>query len=192
VGKVARYDKLEEGRWPVLFSLPSMVREGHFHQKLAALKPSIPVATIARDRLDGANPAEAVWQLHRAASPLLRLAELPVRSRSTWKRSTARHAGSTRCRAATRAERFRRGPVRFENLTRPSPMRLCRYRRGLPKSAKTLSLSRLPTDGAVAHPGVGIRTTPRRPDHDIDIAVGLTFARDGAEIRPSAPPSRQP
>ena len=80
VGKVARYDKLEEGRWPVLFSLPSMVREGHFHQKLAALKPSIPVATIARDRLDGANPAEAVWQLHRAASPLLRLAELPMRS----------------------------------------------------------------------------------------------------------------
>lgn len=80
VNKVARYDELPEGRWPVLFSLPSTLREGHFHQKLAALKPGIPVATIARDRLDGANPAEAVWQLHRAGSSLLRLTEFPVRS----------------------------------------------------------------------------------------------------------------
>jgi len=79
--KVARYDKLEEGRWPVLFSLPSTVREAHLHQRLASLKHRIPVATIGRDRLDGANPAEQVWQLHRTAAPLVRLAELPVRSR---------------------------------------------------------------------------------------------------------------
>jgi hypothetical protein len=78
IDKVYRYNRLTDARWPVLFSLPSTVREGHFHQQLASLKPKIPIATIARDRLDSANPAEEVWQLHRAASPLLRLAELPM------------------------------------------------------------------------------------------------------------------
>jgi len=36
------------------------------------------VATAARDRLDGASPAEAIWHLFGAASPLLHLAELPM------------------------------------------------------------------------------------------------------------------
>ncbi|HZM77272.1 MAG TPA: replication-relaxation family protein [Candidatus Limnocylindrales bacterium] len=81
VDKVVRFDQLEEGRWPVLFSLPSTVREANLHQRLASLKHRIPVATMARDRLDGANPAGQVWQLHRSAAPLVRLAELPMRSR---------------------------------------------------------------------------------------------------------------
>ncbi|WP_246002048.1 replication-relaxation family protein [Allorhizocola rhizosphaerae] len=80
IDKVVRYDQLPEARWPVLFSMRSTVREGHFHQQLASLKPKIPVATMARDRLGGATPAEQVWQLHRAAAPLFRLAELPMQS----------------------------------------------------------------------------------------------------------------
>lgn len=80
VDKVARYDQLQAARWPVLFSLTSTVREGHLHQRLASIRPKIPVATLARERLDGANPAEEVWHLHRAAEPLMRLAELPMRS----------------------------------------------------------------------------------------------------------------
>ncbi|WP_020519510.1 replication-relaxation family protein [Catelliglobosispora koreensis] len=80
VDKVVRYNEMWDARWPVLFSLPTTVREGHLHQKLASVKARIPIATIARDRLDGSNPAEQVWHLHAAATPLVRLAELPVQS----------------------------------------------------------------------------------------------------------------
>lgn len=81
VDKATRYNHLNDARWPVLFWLQSTIREGHLHQKLEPLRLTVPVATAARDRLDGANPAEAVWHLRRAGpSPLLRLSELPTPS----------------------------------------------------------------------------------------------------------------
>ncbi|MEV6969258.1 replication-relaxation family protein [Hamadaea sp. NPDC051192] len=64
--------------WPVLFWLHSTTREANLHRRLADRKLNVPAATAARDRLDGKNPAEAVWHLHGAAAPLLRLAELPM------------------------------------------------------------------------------------------------------------------
>jgi hypothetical protein len=64
--------------WPVLFWLHSRAREAHLHHRLAEAKPTVPVATAARDRTDGRSPAEAIWHLHGAAAPLLRLAELPM------------------------------------------------------------------------------------------------------------------
>lgn len=64
--------------WPVLFWLHSATREANLHRRLADARPTVPVATAARDRLDGHSPAEAIWHLYGAASPLLRLAELPM------------------------------------------------------------------------------------------------------------------
>lgn len=64
--------------WPVLFWLPSAAREANLHRRLAGTRVTVPVATAARDRLDGQSPAEAIWHLYGAATPLLRLAELPM------------------------------------------------------------------------------------------------------------------
>jgi len=81
VNKLSSYgDLVRRGgpRWPVLFWLHSAVREANLHRRLADTRVTVPVATAARDRLDGKSPAEAVWHLYGAAVPLLRLAELPM------------------------------------------------------------------------------------------------------------------
>ncbi len=81
VEKLAGYGNLVRHggpAWPVLFWLHSTTREANLHRRLASIRLTVPVATAARDRLDGRSPAEAVWHLHGAATPLLRLAELPM------------------------------------------------------------------------------------------------------------------
>ncbi|WP_319462632.1 replication-relaxation family protein [Micromonospora sp. RTP1Z1] len=62
--------------WPVLFSLPSPVRERHLHQELNAAGTRYPVATAVHADVSGTSPAEAVWWLHRADVAPLRLADL--------------------------------------------------------------------------------------------------------------------
>lgn len=64
--------------WPVLFWLHSTTREANLHRRLVEVKRTVPVATAARDRTVGQSPAEAIWHLPGTASPLLRLAELPM------------------------------------------------------------------------------------------------------------------
>ena len=64
--------------WPVLFWLHSAKREAHLHRRLAEARPAVPIATAARDRIEGKDPAEAIWHLYGLASPLVRLAELPM------------------------------------------------------------------------------------------------------------------
>jgi hypothetical protein len=65
--------------WPVLFWLPSTIREAHLHQKLTSAGPTtVPVATAARDRLNDTNPAGRIWQIHGRPGPLQRLANLPM------------------------------------------------------------------------------------------------------------------
>jgi hypothetical protein len=62
--------------WPVLFSLPSPVRQRHLHQELTAAGIRYPVATAVHADVTGTSPAEAVWWLHRADVTPLRLADL--------------------------------------------------------------------------------------------------------------------
>jgi hypothetical protein len=64
--------------WPALFSLHSATREAHLHQRLAGIRPTVPIATAARDRLAGRSPAEAIWHVHGRPGPLRRLSELPM------------------------------------------------------------------------------------------------------------------
>lgn len=81
VDKLSGYRQLRRRggpAWPVLFWLHSTSREAHLHQRLAEARPTVPVATAARDRLHERSPAENIWQLHGHAGPLLRLAELPM------------------------------------------------------------------------------------------------------------------
>jgi len=81
VEKLAGYSNLVRRggpAWPVLFWLHSTTREANLHRRLDNTRLTVPVATAARDRLDGHSPAKAVWHLHGSASPLLRLAELPM------------------------------------------------------------------------------------------------------------------
>ncbi|MFB9236274.1 replication-relaxation family protein [Plantactinospora siamensis] len=81
VDKLASYGQLAwrgGPRWPVLFWLHSTAREANLHRRLIDAKPTVPVATAARDRLEGRSPAEAVWHLHRSRCALLRLADLPM------------------------------------------------------------------------------------------------------------------
>ncbi len=81
VDKLDGYDgwELRGGpAWPALFWLHSTVREAHLHQRLTKARPKVPVATAARDRIEGQSPADAVWHLHGSTGPLLRLAELPM------------------------------------------------------------------------------------------------------------------
>lgn len=83
LGKLGGYQRmsLKTGhRWPVLFWLHSSTRERHLHEHLTAgVPPAVPVATAARDRTNGQNPAEAIWWLHADTStPWARLADLPA------------------------------------------------------------------------------------------------------------------
>ncbi|WP_027341149.1 replication-relaxation family protein [Hamadaea tsunoensis] len=79
--KVRRYTEFHRRgapAWPVLFWLHSTVREQHLHRRLAETATRFPIATAARDRLDGRTPAEAIWRLASGAPTLLRLAALPM------------------------------------------------------------------------------------------------------------------
>jgi hypothetical protein len=81
IDKLSGYQQLRRRggpAWPVLFWLHSTAREAHLHRRLAEVRPAVPVATAARDRLDGRSPAENIWHLHAHAGPLRRLAELPM------------------------------------------------------------------------------------------------------------------
>jgi predicted transcriptional regulator len=83
VRKIDGYQRLARQtghRWPVLFWLHSGTRERHLHEQLAhASRPTVTVATAARDRTQGLNPADAIWWLHAAgSSPWRRLAALPT------------------------------------------------------------------------------------------------------------------
>jgi len=81
VDKLAGYTRLRKRggpAWPVLFWLHSTTREANLHRKLAEANIRYPIATAARDRVGNNSPADEVWHLHAAASPLLRLAELPM------------------------------------------------------------------------------------------------------------------
>jgi hypothetical protein len=69
VGKVGAYQRFTDATgwvWPVLFWLPSIVRERHLHTKLTELHTSVPVATATTDltATQGLSPADAVWWLH--------------------------------------------------------------------------------------------------------------------------------
>jgi hypothetical protein len=81
VDKLRGYQKLlwrGGPAWPVVFWLHSATREAHLHHRLTETQPDVPVATAARDRLDGLGPADAIWHVHGQPGPLLRLAELPM------------------------------------------------------------------------------------------------------------------
>lgn len=61
--------------WPVLFWLPSTARERHLHQAFTESGVRYPAATAVHG--DGAaNPAEAVWWLHRRPGAPVRLVDL--------------------------------------------------------------------------------------------------------------------
>ena len=64
----------------MLFWLHSSTRERHLHEHLTAgVPPAVPVATAARDRTHGQNPADAIWWLHAdTPTPWSRLADLPA------------------------------------------------------------------------------------------------------------------
>jgi hypothetical protein len=59
--------------WPVLFWLPSPVRERRLHEELTDAGVRYPVATATHD---AGNPAGAVWWLHHRRGQRLRLVEL--------------------------------------------------------------------------------------------------------------------
>jgi hypothetical protein len=59
--------------WPVLFWLPSPIRERRLHEALTSAGVRYPVATAVHDEGD---PADAVWWLHRRLGQRLRLTEL--------------------------------------------------------------------------------------------------------------------
>jgi hypothetical protein len=62
---------------PVLFWLPTARREATLHERFADAGGGVTVATAARNRLDGAGPAGAVWWLRGAGPDRRKLAELP-------------------------------------------------------------------------------------------------------------------
>jgi len=80
--KVCRYEEfVRRGApaWPVLFWLHSTAPEGNLRKRFAeTARPRVPIATAARDRVSGLNPAQQIWNLFGDASPLRRLAELPM------------------------------------------------------------------------------------------------------------------
>ncbi len=63
--------------WPVLFWLPTTVRETHLHKHLAATAPGVTVATAARDTAAAHSPAGPVWRLLGNGRRRLHLADLP-------------------------------------------------------------------------------------------------------------------
>ncbi|WP_433221869.1 replication-relaxation family protein [Dactylosporangium sp. CS-047395] len=79
VDKLASHRKLRaEGgpQYPVLFALPSRVREQHLHRRLADRpEPAIVVATTSAE--SGLDPAGPVWRLAGNGRHRLTLAELP-------------------------------------------------------------------------------------------------------------------
>jgi len=63
--------------WPVLFSLPTVVREGNLHRMLQEVNAVLPLATTARDSLDAdGGPADAVWLVHGGSDAPRRLIDL--------------------------------------------------------------------------------------------------------------------
>jgi hypothetical protein len=67
--KVAAYQRFANTTgwvWPVLFWLPTAVRERHLHTRLTEHHGAVPVATAAADAAAtcGLSPADAVWWLH--------------------------------------------------------------------------------------------------------------------------------
>ncbi|HEV7899089.1 MAG TPA: replication-relaxation family protein [Planosporangium sp.] len=81
ISKLAAYRRLRaEGGpgYPVLFWLGSRRRETNLHYRLAEHDThGVIVATAARDSLDGASPAAAVWRLFGTGRRRLTLPELP-------------------------------------------------------------------------------------------------------------------
>jgi hypothetical protein len=63
---------------PVLFWLPTALRERHLHQRLTEDGVVYPIATAARDTATqwGLSPADEVWQAHRHPGARLRLTDL--------------------------------------------------------------------------------------------------------------------
>lgn len=82
VGKLPAYRRARDlggPSWPVLFVLPSRLREHNLRQRLTATGTSgVIVATTSQDRAD-ADPAGPIWALadDADAAPRRRLAELP-------------------------------------------------------------------------------------------------------------------
>ncbi|GIJ64903.1 replication-relaxation family protein [Virgisporangium aurantiacum] len=79
-GKLAAYRKLAAGggpRWPVLFWMPSTVRETNFHRRLNGAARGLIVATAARDAAAELGPTGAIWRVTGNGRRRLRLAELP-------------------------------------------------------------------------------------------------------------------
>ncbi len=82
IEKIGKYDLLarysESWWWPVLFVLPSVVREQHLHDRVRR-NPRVVVATTARNYLDrtGKTPAEDVWYIVGSGRPRTPLIELP-------------------------------------------------------------------------------------------------------------------
>jgi predicted transcriptional regulator len=79
--------------WPVLFVLPTVLRERHWHDRLAVAYQRRPPAVIASTAADylthtGKSPAEEVWQVFGANTGRARLVDLPYRDAEhdmTWK-----------------------------------------------------------------------------------------------------------
>ncbi len=83
--KVGRYHRLWVAKRhpsPVLFVLPTALRELHLHQRLGDRVPAggVPAATTSTDLLasTGLSPAGAVWWLHADSGGRRRLIELPT------------------------------------------------------------------------------------------------------------------
>jgi hypothetical protein len=82
--KVDRYQRLWLGKQhtnPVLFQLPTALREMHLHQRLADTHPprGLPLATTSADLLatTGRSPAQHVWWVYRVGGARRRLVDLP-------------------------------------------------------------------------------------------------------------------
>lgn len=78
--KVAAYRAVHAGggpAWPVLFWLPSAVRETNLHKRLNGSARGLVVATASRDAAAEHGPAGPVWRLVGNGRRRLRLSELP-------------------------------------------------------------------------------------------------------------------
>ncbi|WP_344505978.1 replication-relaxation family protein [Dactylosporangium maewongense] len=72
-----RVQDLGGPRWPVLFVLPSRLREGNLRQRLAATGTSgVTVATASQDRVD-TDPSGPIWALAGDTGPRRRLIDVP-------------------------------------------------------------------------------------------------------------------
>jgi len=85
--KVAKYGLLfayaKTWSWPVLFVLPTVLREQHWHHRLYTAYADQPPAIIATTAVDyltrtGKTPAEDVWHIHAGTTTgRQRLIDLP-------------------------------------------------------------------------------------------------------------------